>query len=79
MFSAAFDAQYPNTFTLAYFHVASPCLVIDQDNVTRLCDGACDLEADALIGARHERHWFGRRRHSVLGETEPSRVHYGPL
>src|SRR5712671_2095818 len=29
MFSAAFDAQYPNTFTCAYFHAGSPCLVID--------------------------------------------------
>jgi len=29
MFSATFDAQYPNTFTWAYFHVASPCLVMD--------------------------------------------------
>src|SRR5262249_13593472 len=33
MFIAAFDAQYPNTFTWAYFQVGSPWLAIDPSSL----------------------------------------------
>src|SRR4029077_13579896 len=59
----------------------------EQDRITGLRDRACDLEADALVGARHEGDWRGRRRHRVLRQLirwlpslpNGSRFSCGPL